>query len=151
YESIQLGAIPVLLVDNIVLPFERFIDWRSFSVKINVSNIRNIIYFLYRIDKFEKYIKEKLENASSYLHAFQWPYSINKQLFQFEDLNDRVENVFRYISLELRCRRLEQLYGFTVDRLNIKSIEAQRLACTNHPNICPCHNEQRSLAFQEYI
>ncbi|CAF1343918.1 unnamed protein product [Adineta steineri] len=152
YESIQLGAIPILLVDNIVLPFERFIDWRSFSVKINVSNIRNITYFLYRIDKFEKYVKEKLENALSYLHAFEWPYSINKHLFQLEEnSNDRVENVFHYISLELRCRRLEQLYGFTVERLSIKSIEAQRLACTNHPNICPCHNEQRSLAFQEYI
>jgi hypothetical protein len=158
YESIQLGAIPILLADNIVLPFERFIDWRSISVKINVSNIRNITNFVHRIDNFEKYIKQKLKNALPYLHAFRWPYSanadneFNKHVFQpQEDLNGKAINVFHYISLELRCRRLEQWYGLTVKSSTPKSIEAQRLACTNHPTICPCHNEQRSLAFQEYI
>jgi hypothetical protein len=43
YESIVLGTIPLILAQSIVLPFERFIDWRSFSMKVNVDNVRNII------------------------------------------------------------------------------------------------------------
>jgi hypothetical protein len=158
YEAIQIGTTPIILADNIVLPFERFIDWRSFSAKINVSNIRNITDIVYRIDNFEQYIKHKLENALPYLHAFRWPYSFisenehyNHTFQPQDDKNERAKNVFHYLTLELRCRRLEQWYGFTVDISTAKSIEAQRLACTNHPTICPCHNEQRTLAFQEYV
>lgn len=158
YESIQLGAIPMLLVDNIVLPFERFIDWHSFTVKINVSNIRNITNFVNRIDNLEQYIRTKLKNVLPYLDAFKWPYSIihnnesSKCMFDpQEDLNGTSKNVFYYITLELRCRRLEQIYGFTIESSTSKSIKAQHLACTNYPHICPCHNEQRSVAFNEYI
>ena len=157
YESILVGAIPTLLVDNIVLPFERFVDWRSISVKINASNTEKITNFANRIDKFQQYIKQKLESALPYLYAFQWPYllvgnSERKPTYQpQEDLHGRSENTFHYISLELRCRRLEQWYGLTVEISAPNSVRAQRLACTNHPTICPCHNEQRSVAFQQYI
>jgi hypothetical protein len=158
YESIQIGAIPVILADNIVLPFERFIDWRSLSAKINVSHIENIIHIAYRIENLEEYTKEKLKNVLPYLYAFRWPYSIvtekktNKRIFKLQnDKDKRAEDVFYYLSLELRCRRLEQWYGFTVNTTTVKSLEAQRLACTNHPTVCPCHNEKNSLAFKEYL
>ncbi|CAF2262340.1 unnamed protein product [Rotaria magnacalcarata] len=134
YESIRLGSIPMLLVDNIVLPFERFIDWRSFTVKINVSNIKNITNFVDRIEKFEQYIERKLASALPYLYAFRWPYVIvgdNKtRQYVFDpqqDLNETSRNVFYYISLELRCRRLEQFYGFTVESSTSKSMKAQQL------------------------
>jgi hypothetical protein len=158
YEAIQIGTIPIILADNIVLPFERFIDWRSFSAKLNVSNIRNITDFIYQINNFEQYTKQKLKSTLPYLDAFRWPYSFVSKNEQYnhtfqpqDDKNGQAKNVFHYLSLELRCRRLEQWYGLTVDTSTAKSIEAQRLACTNHPTICPCHNEQRSLAYQEYI
>jgi len=158
YESLQLGAIPLILADNIVLPFERFIDWRSFSVKLNVTNIRNILDFVTQIDQFDKYVKRKLENAVPYLNAFRWPYTTiddnqhSKYVFlPHEDISGSAKNVFHYISLELRCRRLEQLYGLTSKSFSVESIEAQRQACQNHPTICSCHNQQRSLAFQQYI
>jgi hypothetical protein len=158
YESIQIGAIPVILADNIVLPFERFINWRSLSAKINVSNIPNITNIADRIQNLEEYTKEKLKSALPYLNAFQWPYIIvteerhGKRIFQPQnDKDEGVNNVFYYLWLELRCRRLEQWYGFTVNTTTEKSLEAQRLACTNHPTICPCHNETNSLAFQEYL
>ncbi|CAF3113252.1 unnamed protein product [Rotaria socialis] len=158
YESIQLGSIPMLLADNIVLPFERFIDWRSFTVKLNVSNIKNITSFVDRIEKLEQYIERKLASALPYLYAFRWPYVIvgNNETRQHvfdpqEDLNETISNVFYYISLELRCRRLEQFYGFIVESSTSKSMKAQQLACTKHPTVCPCHDEKRSVAFQEYI
>jgi hypothetical protein len=158
YESIQIGAIPVILADNIVLPFERFIDWRSLSAKINVSNIPNITNFAYGIQNLEEYTKEKLKSALPYLNAFQWPYIIiteerhGERIFQAQNYKDeRSKNVFYYLWLELRCRRLEQWYGFTVNTTTMKSLEAQQLACTNHPTICPCHIEKNSLALQEYF
>jgi hypothetical protein len=158
YESIQIGAIPVILADNVVLPFERFIDWRSLSAKINVSNIKNITNIPYRIRNLKEYTKEKLKSALPYLNAFRWPYLIvteerhGERVFQPQNDNDqRGNDVFYYLWLELRCRRLEQWYGFTVNTTSVKSLEAQRLACTNHPTICPCHDEKKSLAFQEYL
>jgi hypothetical protein len=158
YEAIQIGAIPIILADNIVLPFERFIDWQSFSGKINISNIKNIVNYVHRINNFEEYINYKLQNALPYLNAFEWPYSVvnengqNKHVFwPYKDRNGLANNVFHYLSLELRCRRLEQLYGLTSESFSIKSIKAQEFACKNHPNICPCHNAQRSVAFREYL
>jgi hypothetical protein len=158
YDAIQVGAIPFVLADNIVLPFERFIDWRSISAKINVSNIRNIVSYVHLIDNIEQYITTKLTNALPHVNAFKWPYSAleedgqNKHAFlPDEDRNGSVRNPFYYVSLELRCRRLEQLYGLTSDSFSNKSIEAQRQACTAHPTICPCHDKKRSVAFQEYL
>ena len=76
----------------------------------------------------------------------------NKYVFlPHEDMNGSAKNVFHYISLELRCRRLEQLYGLTSKSFSVKSIDAQQQACENHPTICSCHNQRRSLSFQEYI
>ncbi|CAF3990163.1 unnamed protein product [Rotaria magnacalcarata] len=158
YEAIQLGVIPVILADNVVLPFERFINWQSFSVKINVSNLHEIINRVNNITSFKRYIAQKLRYASSYSHIFRWPYTIGNRarykkeiLVANEYFNGNVPTVFRYISLEMRCRHLEQLYGFTSDISSPISIAAQQKACNNHPTICPCHSKWPSLAFQEYI
>ena len=158
YDAIQLGAIPLLLVDNIVLPFERFIDWSSFSAKINVSNIKNMIDLVQRIDNFTQYMTRKLINAQPYADAFRWPYSAvgengqRKHVFlPDEDKNGTWKNAFHYISMELRCRRLEQFYGLTSDSFSRQSIDAQRQACTAHPSICPCHDPKRSVALRQYL
>lgn len=34
YDSIMLGCIPIIIADDIVLPFEDIIDYRQFSVKV---------------------------------------------------------------------------------------------------------------------
>jgi hypothetical protein len=157
YESICLGTIPLILAESIVLPFERFIDWRSFSAKMNVNNTSNLIDSIKKINKFEDYVKQKLKNATKYFHAFRWPYSpINhksdRHLFlPKDDMNEKVKNVFHYLSLELRCRRLEQFYGLTSDSFSIKSINAKREACRKHSTICPCYEEEKSLALEQYI
>ena len=157
YESIQIGAIPLILADNIVLPFERWINWRSFTVKINVSNLLNLTEIINRIDQhFYQFIREKLQHALPYFHAFQWPYVLEyedgEHRYRYQNhSNEQSENVFYYLSLELRCRRLEQWYGLTFNTSTQHSIQAQQLSCTNHPTICPCHQENRSLAFEEYL
>jgi hypothetical protein len=157
YESISLGTIPLIFADCIVLPFERFIDWRSFTTKLHVHNVRNIIDLVTRIDQFEEYVKQKLRNATLYFHAFRWPYSPIDNIYDRhrflpeEDLNGTVKNVFHYLFLELRCRRLEQFYGLTSNTFSMQSIDARRQACSNHPTICPCYQNEQSLAFQQYI
>lgn len=153
YEALQIGAIPIILADNIVLPFERFIDWRSISAKINITSIDNIVNYVYKINNLEKYIKRKLEYALPYRNAFQWPYTGGRKhvLLPGADQYGSARNVFYYLSLELRCRRLEQFYGLTSQYLSPKSIRAQRQTCTNHRNICPCYTAERSVAFREYF
>jgi hypothetical protein len=142
YEAIQIGGIPIIMADSIVLLFEQFIDWRSFSVKINVRNIRSLSDFVSRIGQFKEYVKQKLSSARSYVHALQEPY---------EDRNELARKVFHYMSSELRCRRLEQLYGLTSDRFSAKSMDAQRKACKSYSSVCPCHNAQQSVASRDIL
>ena len=158
YDAIRSGSIPLVLADNIVLPFERFIDWRSISAKINVSNIENMIDLIQRIDNFEQYMTQKLINAQRYLDAFHWPYSgisekeHNKHDFlPDEDTNGTTRNAFHYVSLELRCRRLEQMYGLTSDSFSETSMDAQQQACRTHAEVCPCYDEKRSVALRQYF
>ena len=158
YDAIQLGAIPLILADNIVLPFERFIDWPSFTTKINVSNIENIITFIQRIGNLEEYVTRRLTYAKQYAEAFRWPFSDvdenghkKHDLLPDEDKHGTAKNTVHYISMELRCRRLEQMYGLTSDSFSRRSIDAQRQACTNHPTVCPCYDPKRSLAFRENL
>jgi hypothetical protein len=72
-------------------------------------------------------------------------------LFLPEDINEKAKNVFHYLSLELRCQRLEQFYGLTFESLTIKSIHAKQQACRKRTTICPCYEEEKSLALEEYI
>ena len=158
YDALQLGAIPLVLADNIVLPFERFVDWPSISAKINVSNIEDMINLVQRIDNFDEYMTKKLIKIQQYAEAFRWPYSgvdenghKEHDFLPEEDKNGTAKNAVHYVSLELRCRRLEQFYGLTSDSFSPKSIDAQRQACTAHPAICPCHNRNRTVAFRQYF
>ena len=158
YDALQLGAIPLILADNIVLPFERFIDWPSISAKINVSNIEKMINLVQDINNFGEYMRKKLSNAQEYTYAFQWPYSTvgenghkKHDFLSEEDQNGTAKNAFHYVSLEVRCRRLEQLYGLTSDSFSSKSIDAQQQACTAHPTICPCYDRNRTVALREYV
>ncbi|CAM4946625.1 unnamed protein product [Rotaria socialis] len=158
YEAMQLGAIPVILTDNIVLPFERFIDWRSFTIKSNIGHVKRMIDSVKRINQFENYAKPKLEKIKSQTNAFQWPYDHIKQngrdkyvFVPKEDSSGSAKNALHYIALELRCRRLEQFYGLTSDIFSVQSVQAQQLACKSHPKICPCRDKKHSVAFQEYM
>ena len=158
YDAIQLGAVPLVLADNIVLPFERFIDWLSFTAKVNVSNTKNLINLVQRIENLEQYITQKLTNVDPYKDAFKWPYSAvgenghTRHVFlPREDKNGTARNAFHYISMELRCRRLEQMYGLTSESFSSKSMDAQRRACTAHSGVCPCHDTKRSVAFRQYF
>ena len=158
YETIQLGVIPLILADNIVLPFERFVDWRSLSAKINVTHIMNLTSIVSSIEHFESYVKKKLANATPYLHAFQWPYAtinqsgVRKHVFvPAEDTGAYDHNIFHFLSRELRCRRLEQFYGFTSNSLSRQSRQAQQYACQTYSLICPCYHPHGTIAFQEYL
>ncbi|CAF1024923.1 unnamed protein product [Didymodactylos carnosus] len=157
YESICFRVIPLIIAESIVLPFERFIDWRSFSTKFHGNNVRNMIDVILKIDQFQDYVEKKLKNAATYFHAFRWPYTpVNNQhdrhsFLPEEDSNGTIRNVFHYLALELRCRRLEQFYGVVFDHFSMQSIKARQQACTHHPTICPCYEEKISLAVEEYI
>lgn len=64
YESMQLGAIPVIINDQKWLPFEDELDWNKFSVLIDYNNIRNIDKILSSYT--EDTIKNMQKNLSYY-------------------------------------------------------------------------------------
>eukprot|EP00947_MAST-08B_sp_MAST-8B-sp1_P003430 g3430.t1 len=46
FDSVMMGCIPVIIADNIELPFEQFLDYRSFTVKVaeeDVSRLKEIL------------------------------------------------------------------------------------------------------------
>ena len=51
FDSVALGCIPVVIADNIELPFEEFIDYRKFTVKVMESDIVNLKDILLSIPK----------------------------------------------------------------------------------------------------
>ena len=158
YDTMFFEAIPVLFADGIVLPFERFIDWRLISHKINVSRLNEVIDLMSGDHRqFEQRVTEKMQNIREYSKAFKWPYSaVDRQhrqhtFLEQEDLDrNGTMKVFHFLSLELRCRRLEQLYGLTSTVLSTQSIEAREHVCENHQNVCACLNEKSPIAFDQY-
>jgi hypothetical protein len=53
FESVMLGCIPVIIADNIELPFERQLDYRSFSVKVLETQVGYLKDILLSIPKVE--------------------------------------------------------------------------------------------------
>jgi len=51
FESVMLGCIPVIIADNIELPYERQIDYRTFSVKVLESQVSYLKDILLSIPK----------------------------------------------------------------------------------------------------
>jgi hypothetical protein len=154
YESINLGSIPFVLADGIVYPFERFIPWRSFSLKLNVSNVNNIFDFVIgdNTSTFDARVKRKKNNAQRYMNAFRWQFTdVGKQYrpHLFIPEKDSKANVFYYIYQELKCRLLEQFLGASSDVLSGESIEARQQVCIRYSNICACIN-QKPIAFDQY-
>jgi hypothetical protein len=154
YEAINLGSIPLVLADGIVYPFERFIRWRSFSLKLNVSNVNGIFDFVIgrNTSDFERRITRKKKNAEQYLNAFRWPYTAvkNTQKSHLYLLDKGLHtNVFHYIYQELRCRRIEQFYGASSDVFSTKSRWACQQVCIKYSNTCPC-NSHKPIAFDQY-
>lgn len=86
-ESLATGCIPVIVADNIVLPFEEIIDWTLASIKIREADLHSINTVLKAISQtrigelqqqgkflYEKYFK----NIETIVHTM------------LEELNDRV-------------------------------------------------------------
>ena len=154
YEAINLGSIPFVLADGIVYPFERFIPWRSFSLKLNVSNMKSMLDFVIgnSTSSFEQRVKRKRRYAQRYTNAFRWLWRNDREKQRpdiFLPEEDLKANVFHYIYRELKCRRLEQFLGASWDVLSSVSIRARRQVCATYTHICPCATQQL-IAFDQY-
>lgn len=154
YEAINVGSIPFILADGIVLPFERFIPWHSFSFKLTVNNMISLFEFVIAnsTSRFEERVLKKRRYAQRYSYAFRW-LSIDNRRKQnpalFIPESDVTANVFHFIYRELKCRRLEQLFGAAPDVFSSVSIGARQQVCTTYSHICPCIT-RKPIAFDQY-
>ena len=39
YDALALGAVPIIVADGAIQAFERFLDWRRFSIKVSVPEL----------------------------------------------------------------------------------------------------------------
>ena len=62
FESIAAGCIPVVIANNLTMPFEHYVDWRSFSVTVKETDISKLSFVLKNISKSK--IQEMQENLN---------------------------------------------------------------------------------------
>ena len=60
FESIAAGCIPVIIANNLTMPFEHYVDWRAFSVTIKETDISKIPFALKNISASK--LREMQEN-----------------------------------------------------------------------------------------
>lgn len=70
FDSIMLGCIPVIIADDIVLPFEHFLDYSKFAVKIRDQDVPKLKEILLGIPK--RKIEEKQKEMLKVWKAFSW-------------------------------------------------------------------------------
>lgn len=73
YHYMQLGIIPIYQSDGVIMPFERFFNYESFSIKL-LSNKDNdeIVKYLLNINLVNSNIQKMLNNIESIKDYFNW-------------------------------------------------------------------------------
>ena len=78
-ETIARGAIPIIISDGWILPFDRTINWESCSLRFHQEGIFDIPFFIDKIEKIE--LKKLQENSiRNYNLYFKDLYSIMKTM-----------------------------------------------------------------------
>lgn len=105
FNYLQLGIIPVFRSDGVIMPFERFFNYESFSIKLLANQKENddIIKKLLTIDKTKSNISKILNNIEQIKDFFNWkstdkyknPFTlIIIDLFEFVKLNkNEISNI----------------------------------------------------------
>ncbi|KAG4078176.1 hypothetical protein HA402_002228 [Bradysia odoriphaga] len=86
-ESLAAGCIPVILADNVVLPFNEIIDWTLASISIRESDLHSIVTVLKSVSK-EKI--EELQIQGRWLYEKYFCNIRQIVLTMLDELNDRV-------------------------------------------------------------
>ena len=97
YDAIALGCVPVVVKDSITLPYETFIDYADFLVKIPEGKKADIVEIVQQISS-EK-LREMQKALKRVAPAFQWP-----AVGEFKR-NDAFDYLIRELFLKLRFMR----------------------------------------------
>ena len=99
YHYMQLGIIPIFQSDGVIMPFERFFNYESFSIKL-LSNKANddIVKYLLDVDLVNSNIQKMLNNIESVKDFFNWkstdkfknPFTLSViELYDFVKINNK--------------------------------------------------------------
>ena len=136
YDALALGSIPVIVADGAIQAFERYLDWRKFSVKISVDELfqdrftfrfrkllrkqsdlfrRNVMKYTQTEDDVLLPINDSTSIRNTVRSDKRFGFVLDKMLntrraiewFNFRDLRKET-NAFRMIVLEMYCRKVRQ-------------------------------------------
>jgi len=73
FESLSYGSIPVLLADELLLPYYLEIDWSEIIIKYPENNVENLYYFLENIpnDVITKMSNKCVEVFNKFFHPMK--------------------------------------------------------------------------------
>lgn len=129
YHYMQLGIIPIFQSDGVIMPFERFLNYEAFSVKL-LSNVDNddVVRHLLDVDLVDSNIQKMLDNIKSVKDFLNWKST------------DRFKNPFTLTVIEL--------YDF-VKMNNKESITISEKSYIAKKQFCHVDNELPDLYREE--
>ena len=98
YHYMQLGMIPVFQSDGVIMPFERFFNYESFSIKLlSGKGSDDVIEHLLHVNLIDSNAQKMLNNIESIKEFFNWksvdelknPFTLTAiQLYDFVKINN---------------------------------------------------------------
>lgn len=85
FEVLQLGSIPVFVYDTEWFPFNKLIDWSTFSICIHINDIRNIPKILNNISKEKR------------MEMLKIGYKVYKEYFTLEQTCKNIYKILKNI------------------------------------------------------
>ena len=114
YDAVLHSAVPVILANDIIEPFERFLDWRTFTVKVDAdlittnSNISFLITMTNHSDELRRNLlhRNRNHNTSRLVNTYLGKKLLNVHLAaQWLHWDEKSpKSIYKLLLLELWCR-----------------------------------------------
>ena len=102
-ESVLAGCIPVIISDDIVLPFEDIVDWTKFSIRVSESDLEHLPDLLFALTPAQ--VRQLLDNVERARTYFTW------SELPVQGMTDGADGVVASIIFSLAKRRAEAEAG----------------------------------------
>ena len=104
YHALCVDAIPVILADRIIEPFERFLDWETFTVKYTTANKSSVIGMFDELHSLAEQARGSPQPENTVVYNKLRAVRSVVQWLQFNGSVAATRSAYRLLTLELWCR-----------------------------------------------